>query len=103
MRAYTRIRVAREGKVESVTLAYPERRNAIGPTMTNELLWALHDAREADEVRVIVLTGDEGSFCSGGDFAEILAGAPPSELPPKGDFTDLLLALWRSDKPVVAK
>src|SRR5260370_21318622 len=30
------------------------------------------------------------------------SGAPESSLPPKGDFADLLLALVRSDKPVIA-
>ncbi len=103
MRGYRRIRVSRDGAVETIQLAYPERRNAIGPLMTNELLWALHDARGAADVRVIVLTGEGSSFCAGGDFAEILAGPPASDLPPKGDFTDLLLGLWRSDKPVVAR
>jgi enoyl-CoA hydratase/carnithine racemase len=103
MRQYQRIRVARHGPAETITLAFPERRNAIGPLMTNELLWALHDARAADDVRVIVLTGEGASFCAGGDFAEIVSGSPPTDLPSKGDFTDLLLGLWQSDKPVIAK
>jgi enoyl-CoA hydratase/carnithine racemase len=103
MRNYQRIRVARDGASETITLAFAERRNAIGPLMTNELLWALHDARAAEDVRVIVLTGEGASFCAGGDFAEMLSGSPPSDLPPKGDFTDLLLGLWQSDKPVIAR
>ena len=103
MRAYTRVRVVREGAVETITLAYPERRNAIGPRMANELLWAIEDACGAEEVRVLVLTGEGNAFCSGGDFAEMAAGAQPSQLPPKGDFADLLLRLWRCEKPVVAK
>ncbi|HEY8040212.1 MAG TPA: enoyl-CoA hydratase-related protein [Polyangiaceae bacterium] len=103
MRDYGRIRVAREGGVETLTLAYPERRNAIGPRMMNELLWALEDARAADDVRAIVLTAEGKSFCAGGDFAEITSGAAGSTLPHKGDYADLLLALMNSDKPVVAK
>ncbi len=38
MRDYARIKVARDGGVETITLNYPETRNAIGPRMTNELL-----------------------------------------------------------------
>jgi enoyl-CoA hydratase/carnithine racemase len=107
-RGYARIRVARAGGVETVTLAYPERRNAIGPTMANELLWALDDACAADEVRSIVLTGEGAAFCSGGDFGEMASGgsgAPRGEpaLAPKGDYGDLLLALVRCDKPTVAR
>jgi enoyl-CoA hydratase/carnithine racemase len=103
MREYGKINVAREAGVETITLSYPERRNAIGPRMSNELLWALHDAHAASEVRAIVLTGEGKAFCSGGDFAEMTSGVGESKLPPKGDYADLLLALVNSDKPVVAK
>jgi len=103
MREYERIKVARSAGVETITLSYPERRNAIGPRMANELLWALDDARAADEVRAIVLTGEGSAFCSGGDFAEMTAGGTQSKLARRGDYADLLLALARSDKPVVAR
>src|SRR5580704_11667141 len=99
MREYGRIKVARDGGVETITLAYPERRNAIGPRMTNELLWALDDARAAPEVRSIVLTAEGKAFCSGGDFAEMTSGVVESTLPPRGDYSDLLLALSKTDKP----
>src|SRR5579872_2101332 len=103
MREYGRIKVARAGGVETVTLFNPEKRNAIGPRMTNELLWALDDARAADEVRSIVVTGEGKAFCAGGDFAEMTSGAVESTLPHKGDYAELLLALARSDKPVIAR
>jgi enoyl-CoA hydratase/carnithine racemase len=103
MREYGRIRVARDAGVETLTLHYPERRNAIGPRMTNELLWALEDACAADEVRAVVLTGEGKAFCSGGDFAEMTSGGSEVALPHKGDYADLLLALVRSDKPIVAR
>ncbi len=104
-RPYERIRVARDAGVETLTLAYPERKNAIGPRMINELLWALADATEAVDVRSIVLTGEGSAFCSGGDFGEMTgegAGAGAA-LPFKGDYADLLLALVRCEKPVVAR
>jgi enoyl-CoA hydratase/carnithine racemase len=103
MRSYERINVSRDGGVETITLSYPQRRNAIGPRMMSELLWALEDARAADDVRSIVMTGEGKAFCAGGDFAEITANLADSMLPRKGDFADLLLALCTSDKPVVAK
>ncbi|HLK35428.1 MAG TPA: enoyl-CoA hydratase-related protein [Polyangiaceae bacterium] len=102
-RAYEKIRVARRGAVETITLDNPQRRNAIGPRMTSELLWALSDAQAADDVRSIVLTGEGKAFCSGGDFGEIAGGAAASELPIRGDFADLLLALCNAEKPVVAR
>jgi enoyl-CoA hydratase/carnithine racemase len=99
-RAYERIRVATSGGIAAITLANPQRRNALGPQMVNELLWALEDARGDDAVRAVVLTGEGKAFCAGGDFT---SGPDTAALPPKGDFVDLLLALYRSDKPVVAR
>jgi enoyl-CoA hydratase/carnithine racemase len=104
--SYQRIEVVREGATQLITLAYPERRNAIGPRMVGELLSALDDAWATEEVRVIVLTGAGKAFCSGGDFAELTSAAPPPAPPPAAgerDFADLLLALWQSEKPIVAR
>lgn len=102
-RAYESILATREGSVATLTLNRPERRNAIGPSMMSELLWALEDATADDSIRSIVLTGAGKTFCSGGDFAEMASGVFQSKLPPKGDFKDLLLAMWRTTKPIVAR
>lgn len=99
---FHRIKVTREGATETVTLSYPERRNAIGPQMTNELLHALEAAHQDDAVRVVVLTGEGKAFCAGGDFAQMTEEGGPA-LAHKGDYADLLLALWRAEKPVIAK
>lgn len=101
-RSWSKLRVADAAGVRTITLFNPDRRNAIGPVMTNELLWALSDAHEDESVRVIVLTGEGTSFCAGGDFTSMTAGDAPA-LPPKGDYADLLLALVRTEKPVVAR
>ncbi|MBL8742118.1 MAG: enoyl-CoA hydratase/isomerase family protein, partial [Myxococcales bacterium] len=87
----------------SVTLALhnPARKNAIGPRMVNELLYALEDAHADAAVRSIVLTGSGDAFCAGGDFAQMTGGG--DDLPHKGDYADLLLAITRAEKPVVAR
>jgi enoyl-CoA hydratase/carnithine racemase len=97
---YERIKVTREGAVETIALSYPQRANAIGPRMIGELLHALESARAAAEVRVIVLTGEGRAFCTGGDFAQMSGGAGEGWV---GDYADLLLALAKSEKPVVAR
>lgn len=105
-RTYAKIRVtpdAADPRVLRVTLHNPERRNAIGPRMVNELLWALEDAHEDATVRAIVLTGEGKAFCAGGDFAQMTGPTDGPELPPKGDYADLLLAMTRSEKPIVAR
>jgi enoyl-CoA hydratase/carnithine racemase len=93
---------ARDG-VATITLNLPERRNAIGMQMINELLWALGDAFEDAECRSVVITGAGKAFCAGGDFAQMSGGSGEADLPPKGDYADLLLAIVRAPKPVIAR
>jgi enoyl-CoA hydratase/carnithine racemase len=100
---YERIKVARDGAVEMITLNNPKRRNAIGPRMMTELWWAIDDAKASDEVRVVVLTGEGAAFCSGGDFGEIMGPSGHEATLPPRDFVALLSAIVRSDKPIVAK
>lgn len=101
-RTYGLIRATHADGVATLTLNNPARRNAIGPQMVNELLYALEDAMADDAVRTIVLTGaGDKAFCAGGDFSQM--GGAQSELEHKGDYADLLLALVRAHKPVVAR
>ncbi len=103
-RLYARIRVADAGSVRTVTLFNPERRNAIGPQMVSELLYAFDDAHADEDIRAVVLTGEGKAFCAGGDFAQMSGGnADGPALPPKGDYADLLLAMTRTEKPIVAR
>jgi len=103
-RLYARIRVADAEGIRTVTLYNPERRNAIGPQMVNELLYAFDDAHSDEDIRAVVLTGEGKAFCAGGDFAQMTGGeADGPALPPKGDYADLLLAMTRTEKPIVAR
>ena len=105
-RGYRKILVASEGPVCTITLNNPERRNAIGPEMVNELRWALADAENDEAVRVLVLTGAGKAFCAGGDFAAMQSGeegALPLFDADGGDYAKLLEKLHAYEKPVVAK
>jgi methylglutaconyl-CoA hydratase len=58
------LRVERDGTVLRVTLARPERRNALD----GALIAALHDAfADVGDARAVVLAGDGPSFCAGAD------------------------------------
>ncbi len=68
---YQSIRVVREGSVLTVTMARPERRNAVDGVMSDELA-AAFEAFEADGgASVAVLYGEGGSFCAGADLKAI--------------------------------
>ncbi len=102
--AYSLIIATHADGVATITLNNPSRRNAIGPRMVNELLYALDDAIRDANVVAIVLTGEgERAFCAGGDFAQMSGGGDGTDLPPKGDYADLLLALTGAVKPVIAR
>lgn len=105
---YARIRVERVRATEKIVLSNPKRRNALGPQTVGELLHALEAARTDDGVRVIIVTGEGKTFCSGGDFAQMgmvesLRAPPPGSPLPAGDVADLLLAVLRCDKPTIAR
>jgi enoyl-CoA hydratase/carnithine racemase len=97
------VATSERGTSRVISLKNPGRKNAIGPVMANELLHALEEASFAESVRTVILTGDGDAFCAGGDFARMMAGMGDEELPYKGDFADLLLAMTRFPKPIIAR
>ncbi|GAB3571267.1 enoyl-CoA hydratase-related protein [Amycolatopsis endophytica] len=66
------------GGVGRITLDRPEVSNAIDLPTVRELAAAV-TAAEADDVRVVVLTGAGARFCAGGDVRSFLAAPEPSE------------------------
>jgi enoyl-CoA hydratase/carnithine racemase len=92
-----------DGTIATLTLARPDRKNALGPVLINDLLWALDDARDDPGVRAIVITGDGKAFCAGADLREMLQPEPDPTLSARGDFGDLLLRFPKLHKPVIAK
>lgn len=90
--------------VATITLASPETRNVLtAPTMA-ALVEHLGAAADDDGVRVVVLTGEGGTFCAGAD----LAGAAAADA---SSFTDagpralvrVLEAMLDHPKPVIAR
>ena len=71
------INAVKTGAVLQITLNRPESRNAMSLTMVAELQQALAQAEQtvgaADAVRVVVLRGAGGHFCSGGDLKDMAA------------------------------
>jgi enoyl-CoA hydratase/carnithine racemase len=61
------VSVARDGHVLTVTIDRPARRNAMTYAAWDELGAALAGAAGSD-ARVVVVTGRDGAFCSGGDL-----------------------------------
>ena len=79
--------------VATVTLNDPEKRNMLSGQMLSELVDAIKTARDAEEVRAVVLTGaGEKVFCAGADLGGFGAEAP---LVQKHFASDLFLEYFR--------
>ena len=98
------------GKVATVTLNRPERKNPLTLDSYAELRDMFRNLVYAKEVKTVVVTGAGGNFCSGGDVHEIIG--PLVEMQRKGDmagllaFTrmtgDLVKAMRNCPQPIVA-
>ena len=64
-----RVLAERAGAVLTLTLDYPERRNALAVPLREQLFEALEAAQGDEGLRAIVVTGAGGTFCSGGDIS----------------------------------
>lgn len=60
--------------VRTVTLARPAKRNALSLELIHELSNALRVAEADDEVRCVVLTGQDPAFCAGLDLDDVRSG-----------------------------
>ncbi len=65
---YTEIKYHTMDGIAKITINRPERRNAFTPVTVKEMMEALNDARDDENIGVIILTGEgKDAFCSGGD------------------------------------
>jgi len=102
-------------RVATITLNRPERFNAIGQTMPDDIAAAFNHADGDDSVHVVVLTGAGRGFCGGYDLKDY-AEKPGTntgiqEMPwdPMIDYrfmshcTKQFMSIWRCNKPVIGR
>ena len=93
------VRVEKSGGVLAITLARPERRNAITIGMYTALADAIAGAFEDGETRVISIRGEGQDFAAGNDLADFLQAQRTDEDIP---VWRLLRALAECEIPIVA-
>ena len=95
-----------EGKVATVTLNRPERKNPLTFESYRELADFFWACQKDEAVKALVIAGAGGNFSSGGDVFEIIG--PLIEMDTKGltDFTrmtgELVKAMRAAPQPIVA-
>lgn len=60
--------VSRDGAIVTLTLNWPERRNALSVAMRHALADAFEEIEPDRSVRVVIITGTGEHFCAGGDL-----------------------------------
>lgn len=95
------VRVERNGPVLALTLARPERRNAITVAMYAALADAISGAASDDTIRLITLRGEGEDFTAGNDLNDFLA-APSSDGQADRPVYRLMKALAVNQVPLVA-
>lgn len=92
--------------VATLSLNRPERKNPLTFDSYAELRDLFRALNSATDVKVIVLTGAGGNFCSGGDVHEIIGPLTKMAMPELLEFTrmtgDLVKAMRLCPQPIVA-
>ena len=95
-----------DGKVATVTLNRPERKNPLTFESYAELRDMFRALGQEEEVKAVVLAGAGGNFCSGGDVFEIIKPLLERDMAGLLDFTrmtgDLVKAMRACPQPVIA-
>jgi enoyl-CoA hydratase/carnithine racemase len=94
------VQVERNGAVLAITLARPDRRNAITVAMYKALADAIEGGATDESLRLITLRGEGQDFTAGNDLGDFLAELPRdrSDIP----VWRLLRALAKNEVPIAA-
>ncbi|HEV7387244.1 MAG TPA: enoyl-CoA hydratase/isomerase family protein [Gemmatimonadaceae bacterium] len=98
------VRVTVEGRIGRITLARPEKKNALDRVTADELAQALFALSESP-VHVIALDGEGPDFCAGADLAaleEMLDAPRQQHLDDAKALGHVFHTIRRMEKPVVA-
>jgi enoyl-CoA hydratase/carnithine racemase len=95
-----------DGRVATIRLNRPERKNPLTFDSYAELRDLFRNLVYASDVRTVVLTGEGGNFCSGGDVFEIIEPLTRMAMPELLAFTrmtgDLVKAMRRCPQQIIA-
>ncbi len=92
--------------IATITLNRPDRKNPLTFESYAELRDVFRELVYADDVRVVIFTGAEGNFCSGGDVHDIIGPLTQKDMKGLLEFTrmtgDLVKAMINCPQPVLS-
>jgi methylglutaconyl-CoA hydratase len=95
-----------EAQVRTLRLDRPEKRNALNAALVTDLKAAMADAADADDVRVVILTGNGPSFSAGADLAslkELRSASPRENEQDSRHLAELFRQIYLHPKPIIAQ
>jgi methylglutaconyl-CoA hydratase len=101
---YSTLELACDGRVATITLNRPDKRNAISYELIEELLAGLDEVAKSSAL-VLILTGAGKAFCSGMDLENLkalIARSPEQSLKDSQIIARLLRTLYDFPKPTIA-
>ncbi len=94
-----------DGKVATLTLNRPERKNPLTFESYAEIRDTFRMLGYADDVKAVVISGAGGNFCSGGDVHEIIGPLVRMDMPDLLRYTrmtgDAVIAMRSCPQPIV--
>jgi enoyl-CoA hydratase/carnithine racemase len=102
MTEYHEIRRGAAGRVATLQLNRPDKRNALTERMRQEVIDCLAEIDSDDAVSVVVMSGVGESFCAGLDRAEMLSDDPPQRLRTAHSSARFHRAVLFFSKPLIA-
>lgn len=88
-----------EDRILKIKINRADKKNALNLAMYQSLADAIQGADSDNNIRVIVITGAEDSFCSGNDIKDFLKNPPTDDSSPVLQF---VRAIINAEKPMIA-
>jgi len=98
------VHIRDDERVRWITIDRPESKNGLTHEVNARITKAVAEAGERRDLRVVVLTGAGGTFCSGADLKSAMAGGFPADLEEhvRVYFHGMIRALRACPKPILA-
>jgi naphthoate synthase len=104
MQSFDDIIYTKQDGVATISINRPWVLNAFRPRTIDDMMEACHDAWYDDSIGVVVLTGEQGNFCTGGDQKiRGQGGYHDEEGTPRLQVRNLHRMIREIPKPVIAK
>lgn len=95
-----------EDRVATITLNRPERKNPLTLESYAELRDTFHKLQYTDDIKVVVITGAGGNFCSGGDVHDIIGPLTKMDMGGLINFTrmtgDFVKEMRNCPQPIIS-